>query len=248
MLQGMSSGLTRKVCISLLFIALSIPSLAQTSVDLQRVQTKVYEASENDVFRAVLSVFQNNRYQYISTDKDTGLLQATLPVETIQDTEEEQAQRMGANLVLGVLGAPLTIQGGKSGSIQRVVQASVEQRDSSTTSVRLLLLATTSEYRTNAFGISSNSTEQTEYLDRPDLYRDIFAQIDKEIFLRKSRRGPVSSSSRNVSKISAIGSVDAATGPSLTDKLLELKSLLQKGLITEDEHAAARKKIITNYK
>lgn len=244
----MLSAFARTLWIALSAIAWSMPSLAQTSVDLQRVQTRVYEASENDVFRAVLSVFQNNRYQYISTDKDTGLLQATLPIETIQDTEEEQAQRMGANLVLGVLGAPLTIQGGKSGSIQRVVQASVEQRDSSTTSVRLLLLATTSEYRTNAFGISSNSTEQTEYLDRPDLYRDIFAQIDKEVFLRKSRRGPESVSSQDMSKISATGSTQASTSQSLTHKLLELKRLLEKGLITEDEHTAARKKIIGNYK
>ena len=248
MVLQMLSGFARKVWISLSFIALAMPSLAQTSVDLQRVQTRVYEAPENDVFRAVLSVFQNNRYQYISTDKDIGLLQATLPFETIQDTKEEQAQKTGANLLLGLLGVPLTIQGGKSGSIQRVVQASVEQRDSSTTSVRLLLLATTSEYRTDAFGISSNSTEQTEYLDRPDLYRNIFAQIDKEVFLRESRRGPAPVSSRDGSKISATGSTQASTGQSLTDKLLELKQLLERGLITEDEHTAARKEVITNYK
>ena len=48
----------------------------KSSIDIQKVQTRIYDANYDDVYKSILSVLQDNRFKITHTDKDSGIVSA----------------------------------------------------------------------------------------------------------------------------------------------------------------------------
>lgn len=223
-----------------LILSMSLSAWAQSSVDIQSMQTRVYLAPERVVLRAVISVFQNNKYESIASDVNVGLVQAVLPSSSINESESTVATRAGVNIALGLLGVPVYVDGAQSGFVTRSVQVSTEEVAQSKTSVRLVLKESRTITTSQFFGAPREDKSESALLDRPDLYQSLFSQIDKEVFLRMARTSPA-----EMPKLERSVGVDKLTV--LRDKLNNLNSLLTQKLITEVEFSDKKKALIDGF-
>jgi len=177
--------------IGLLIFAYSSLSFAQTktSIEIQAIQTRVYEGSEREIFRAVLSTLQNNQYEDIRSDSGAGLISARLPAVAAGDTPDEQAAKTAGSVVLGMIipFGGLFVQSPKTGEKTRSVTITVEQLNAAKTQVRVALKETEQLTQYGAFGTVNRETKENDLTDKPESYQLVFEQIDKEIFVRKNR-------------------------------------------------------------
>ena len=157
-----------------------------TSIEKQALQTRIYDTDEVTALRSLLSVFQNNMYENVNTDSVLGLITATLPYEAIVESEEKAGQRMAAGMILGIFGTAM-VGGYESGSVNRSVQATAEKIGDNKTSVRLVLKETKQVFKGGAFGGGKHETIESDLTDQPEIYQNLFEQIDKEIFVRLNR-------------------------------------------------------------
>ena len=157
-----------------------------TSIEKQALQTRTYDTDEVTALRSLLSVFQNNMYENVNTDSTLGLITATLPSEAIVESEEKAGQRMAAGMFFGILGTAM-VGGYESGSVNRSIQATAEKIGDSKTSVRLVLKETKQVFKGGAFGGGKHETIESDLTDQPEIYQNLFEQIDKEIFVRLNR-------------------------------------------------------------
>ena len=161
----------------------------KTSVEIQAIQTRVYEGMEREIFRAVLSTLQNNKYEEIRSDSGAGLIAARLPAVAAGDTPEQQAGKIAGSMFLGMLipFGGLLVQAPKTGEKTRSITVTVEQLNAQKTQVRVALKETEQLVQYGAFGTENRETKETDLTDKPEVYQLVFEQIDKEIFVRKNR-------------------------------------------------------------
>ena len=130
----------------------------------QQIQARDYEVSKAVSFPSVMTVLQDSGYRIESADKDTGLI--TGVASTTSKTTY--------NLFWGL---------GKKKKTP-VVSAFVEDRGSGSR-VRLnFVLATT---KSRIYGVNSSDEEP---ISDPEIYRDAFERIEKEIFVRQAMNAP----------------------------------------------------------
>lgn len=157
-----------------------------TSIQKQAIQTRTYDTDEITTLRSILSVFQNNMYENVKTDSVMGLITATLPYETITESEEKAGQRMVAGMLFGVFGTA-AVGGAETGTVSRSIQATAENIGKNKTSVRLVLKETRQVYKVGVFGGGKSQTIESDLTNQPEVYQNLFQQIDKEIFVRINR-------------------------------------------------------------
>jgi len=162
---------------------------SKTSVEIQAIQTRTYDGTEKEIFRAVLSTLQNNGYEEIRSDSGAGLISARLPAVAAGDTPEEQAAKTAGSMFLGMIipFGGLMVQSPKTGEKTRSATITVEQLTSKRTQVRVALKETEQLTQYGAFGTVNRETKENDLTDKPEVYQLVFEQIDKEIFVRKNR-------------------------------------------------------------
>ncbi len=162
---------------------------SKTSVEIQAIQTRIYDGTEKEIFRAVLSTLQNNKYEDIRSDSGVGLISARLPAVAAGDTPDEQAAKTAGSVVLGMIipFGGLLVQSPKTGEKTRSVTITIEQLNAKKTQVRVALKETEQLTQYGAFGTVSKETKEHDLTDKPESYQLVFEQIDKEIFVRKNR-------------------------------------------------------------
>lgn len=162
---------------------------SKTSVEIQAIQTRTYDGTEKEIFRAVLSTLQNNGYEEIRSDSGAGLISARLPAVAAGDTPEEQAAKTAGSMILGMIipFGGLMVQSPKTGEKTRSATITVEQLTSNRTQVRVALKETEQLTQYGAFGTVKRETKENDLTDKPEVYQLVFEQIDKEIFVRKNR-------------------------------------------------------------
>lgn len=174
--------------IKIIFIALSLAIFSnvnaqqnaqdKSSTDIQSIQTRDYKKPYKDVFRSVVSVLQDNKFKVSSADINSGLITA---YGTPQFTE---------NMHKGVAYIPfiggLLSMAREEKSEQWTMSGTVEEMGKNNTRVRLVL---TSDKSTNSIISSASDTMKNDDLTaNPEVYQDLFAKIDKALFLRDATR------------------------------------------------------------
>lgn len=151
-------------------IAAAIPGVAEakkknevTSLELQQLQSREFEAPKDVAFAAVMTVLQDSGYRIGSADRDTGLITGAASTKT-------------NTTWLPFIGF------GKSKKTP-VVSAYIEERGTATARVRLNFVMTKNS--ANTFGGSADEDPITE----PTVYRDAFERISKELFVRQALKG-----------------------------------------------------------
>ena len=150
-------------------VIVSVPASAKknppiSSLALQQIQARDYEAPKSVTFPSLMTVLQDSGYRIESADKDTGLI--TGVASTTSKTTY--------NFFWGL---------GKKKRTP-VVSAFVEDRGLGSR-VRLnFVLATT---KSRIYGVNSSDEEP---ITDPAPYRDAFERIEKEIFVRQAMNAP----------------------------------------------------------
>lgn len=132
-------------------------------LELQQIQSHTFEASKNVVFASVVTVLQDSGFRIGSADKETGLLTA------IGTSERHMTF--------------VPFVGFGSSKKNPVVTAFIEERGQGT---RVRLNFVMAKVKNNQYAASS---DEQAILD-PQVYKDAFEKIDKEVFIRQAENAP----------------------------------------------------------
>ncbi len=143
------------------------PVVSKTSLEIQAVQAKSFEADKTTTFRAVLSVLQDLGYVVGSASMETGFITAESP--TKQD-------KSGGAAFAAILGGVRTE--GKT-----AVTASIEEFGKISTRVRLNFVD--KKQRSGAYG--RRATDEAPIEDAL-IYNSAFEKISEAIFIRQAQK------------------------------------------------------------
>lgn len=138
------------------------PVAPKSSLEIQAIQAKSFEADKPTTFRSVLSVLQDLGYVVNSASLETGFISAESPIR--QD-------RSGAAAFAAILGGVRTE--GKT-----AVTASVEEFNKST---RVRLNFVDKKMRSGSYGQRAADENPVE---DPKIYENAFEKIGEAIFIR----------------------------------------------------------------
>ena len=142
------------------------PQREKSSLEIQAMQAKSFEADKPTTFRSVLSVLQDLGYVVQSASIETGVITAQSPVR--QDTS-------GAAVFAALAG--VRTEG------RTYVTASIEEFGAKQSRVRLNLVD--KRFRSGAYG--QQATDETPIED-PKIYERAFDKIGEAIFIRKAQK------------------------------------------------------------
>jgi hypothetical protein len=158
--------LTVAIATSLMGCVTTDPVVKKTSLELQSIQAKSFDADKTTTFRSVLSVLQDLGYVVGSASMETGFITAESPTQ--QDTS-------GGAVFAALLGGVRTE--GKT-----AVTASIEEFGKDT---RVRLNFVDKRARSSSYG--QRASDETPILD-PKVYNNAFEKISESIFIRKAQK------------------------------------------------------------
>jgi hypothetical protein len=234
----------------------------KSSIDIQSVQTRTYDYPEKATLRAVISVLQNNQFDNLRSDGNTGLVTAQLPSRWAGDSEQEQVGKVVASTVLDIF-VPfggLLVPSSKSGDKTQTVSVTVEEIYAGKTKVRVLLKETTRIISYGLFGSRNEEVTENDMTSTPFVYQKIFAEIDKEIFVRQGAYSNSTPTTKpdDLSKApvpittldTELKKSDLVSAPSQTkaeERLRAVKDLFDKNLISEAEYKSKMNEILKSF-
>lgn len=142
--------------------AVSPPPKEKTSLEIQALQAKSFEADKKTAFNSVVSVLQDLGYIIVSASIETGFITAESVVKN--DT--------------GILDAMVNVRR----ESRVAVTASVEEMKAKSTKVRLNFVSR--QKRSAAYGQQAN--DDTPLMDTK-IYENAFEKIGEAIFIRKGQ-------------------------------------------------------------
>jgi type IV pilus biogenesis protein CpaD/CtpE len=158
--------LTVAIATSLMGCVTTDPVVKKTSLELQSIQAKSFDADKTTTFRSVLSVLQDLGYVVGSASMETGFITAESPT---------QQDRSGGAVFAALLGGVRTE--GKT-----AVTASIEEFGKDT---RVRLNFVDKRARSGSYG--QRASDETPILD-PKVYSNAFEKISESIFIRKAQK------------------------------------------------------------
>lgn len=150
----------------------------KSSIDIQKVQTRIYDANYDDVYKSILSVLQDNRFKITHTDKDSGIVSA-------DGTPEASENMSDAVAIIGGYVIPFFGAFQKKKQKKWFVSCNVEELKEKKILVRLNI---TQEVKKSGFFVKAKDSSKADDLTTtaPELYQALFAKIDKTLFIRQS--------------------------------------------------------------
>lgn len=142
------------------------PQVQKSSLEIQAIQAKSFEADKPTTFRSVLSVLQDLGYVVNSASLETGFISAESPIK--QD-------KSGAAAFAAIMGGVRT-EG------RTAVTASVEEFNKST---RVRLNFVDKKLRSGAYG--QRAADEAPIED-PKIYENAFDKIGEAIFIRLGQK------------------------------------------------------------
>lgn len=143
------------------------PTAAKTSLQIQAIQSKTFEADKSTTFKSVLSVLQDLGYVVASASLETGFITAESP--TKQDTS-------GTAIFAAAFG-------GVRSEEKTVVTASIEDISKISTKVRLNFVD--KKARSGAYG--QRAADEVAVEDAK-VYNNAFEKIGEAIFIRNGSK------------------------------------------------------------
>ena len=169
--------------------ALEIDKTFKSSIEIQTVQTRLFNESYSNVYRAVLSVLQDNRYEIKYTDFNTGVISAESAYPQKEASLPDTANRTKSIKDFPVAGGILswlwgTMMPETSRKVSYALSSNIEDLGNKRgVIVRLVLSEKTIE---KDGGKETQSVD--DLTDTPEIYQDLFTKINKEVFVRSNTR------------------------------------------------------------
>ena len=179
------------ICLALINLAyaMDLDKTFKSSIEIQTVQTRLFNESYSNVYRAVLSVLQDNRYEIKYTDFNTGVISAESSYPQKEASLPDSANESKTIKDFPVAGGILswiwgTIMPESSKKTSYALSSNIEDLGNKRgVLVRLVLSEKT---------LKKDSGKETQSVDdltdTPEIYQDLFTKINKEIFVRSNTR------------------------------------------------------------
>jgi hypothetical protein len=148
------------------------PPKQTTSLQIEAMQTQIFETTKRKAFNAVMTVFQNKGYTILSADLDTGFI-------TAKSATTDTGSGFNISAGFGPLARSATTHYDTTLAATAFI-SSITQQNKNVAAVRLsfVINKTTS-------GVGGTYTETTQVLD-PEIYKSHFADIRHQIFVAGS--------------------------------------------------------------
>ena len=152
----------------------------KSSTDIQAVQTRIYKQNYKDVFRTVVSILQDNKFKITFTDINTGVVTASGTPQAKENIS--QAAAAVVDIFLGGLASLGRSEEEDNWTISSNIEELSKNRG---TLVRLVIV---NEKKTSSFFTTAEEKNKSDDLTttKPEIYQNIFAKIDKALFIRDS--------------------------------------------------------------
>ena len=151
----------------------------KSSTEIQAIQTRTYQKPYKDVFRTVVSVLQDNKYKLSFTDMNTGLITATGSPQLTENMNSAVAFIPFVGGFLSMAREEKTETWTVSGTVE-------EMPNKKDTLVRLVI--TSDKSKSNLIASASEKVTNEDLTDKPEVYQDLFAKIDKALLIRGATR------------------------------------------------------------
>jgi hypothetical protein len=168
-------------------VASSPNQQARSSTEIDAIQTRTYnESSYKNVFRAVLSVLQDNHFKIEFTDYNVGVISATGDTLSSSNANDVASSRMAiqaAGMAIPFLGALSVIPDFNKKEEQAIfsISTDIEEKLDNVIKVRLIITAKVTGIKGHE--TISRTEDMTSY---PEFYQSLFAKIDTKIFVREN--------------------------------------------------------------
>ena len=139
----------------------------KTSLEIQAIQAKTFDADKKTVFNATMSILQDLGYIVASASLDTGFITAESPTK-----RDESGSAVFAQLMAGIRTENKT-----------AVTVSIEEFSAKKTRVRLNLV--NRMYRSGAYG--QKAVDETPVHD-PKIYENAFDKLGEAVFIRLGQK------------------------------------------------------------
>ncbi len=152
----------------------------KSSTDIQAIQTRIYKQDYKEVFRTVVSVLQDNKFKVTFTDINTGVVTASGTPQAKENISQGAAAI--ADIFLGGLASLTRTEEEDMWTISSNIEELSKNRG---TLVRLVVV---NEKKTSSFFTTADERTKSDDLTttKPEIYQNIFAKIDKALFIRNS--------------------------------------------------------------
>ena len=146
----------------------------KSASEIQSIQTRTYDKPYKDVFRAVVSVLQDNKYKVSQSDFNSGLITAS----GTPQVSENMNKAVGFIPFVGGL-----LSMAREQKIETwYVSGTIEDLKKDMTKVRLVITADSST--SNIVSSAADASKSDDMTSNPQVYQDLFAKIDQALFLR----------------------------------------------------------------
>jgi len=151
----------------------------KSSTEIQALQTRVYKNSYKEVFRAVITVLQDNKYKISFTDMNAGLITATGSPQATENMHQ-------AVEFIPFIGGLLSMAREEKTQFWTVSSAIEDLEKNRGVSVRLTITSETTQ--SSLLTSASEKMTSEDLTAQPEIYQDLFAKIDKILFVRGATR------------------------------------------------------------
>lgn len=157
-----------------------------TSLEIQAIQSQVFESDKRVTFNSVMSVFQDQGYIIGSASLDTGFITAESPTRHIDSAPQvDSASPVMSQILNGIFSGDKKTAA-VSVEEKRVVTATVEELSPKKTRVRLNFV-----HRKNMSGSFGQRENQDTPVVNAKVYEDAFSKIGNAIFIRRAQAEPL---------------------------------------------------------
>ena len=152
----------------------------QSATSIQAIQTRNFQYPYRDVFRALISVLQDNKYKIGFTDINAGVITASGSPQT--------KENMSAGVAFIPFVGGLLSMARKETVETWTVSATVEDLEAGRgVSVRLVI--TSEQQSESMFGAAAEKTKAADLTkERPDDYQNFFSRLESSLFVRSQTR------------------------------------------------------------
>ncbi len=154
----------------------------KSATEIRALQTRTIDSSSREVYRALISVLQDNKYKIMAAT-----INEMMGVINAQGTPLATETHSRASTLIPFIGGFLAMAREEALEVW-TVNATVEDPDDKKerSSVRLVV---TAQITKAGFGVdAAQRVTNSDLSDRPEIYQDLFSKLERELLVRKSLR------------------------------------------------------------
>ena len=154
----------------------------KSATEIRALQTRVIDSPTREVYRAMISVLQDNKYKI--TGQSVNEMMTVIIAQGTPSATETSSRASTLIPFIGSFIAMTREEAVESWTVNVTIEDPDDKKKSS--SIRLVI---TSQITKAGLGIdAAQRISNSDLSDRPEVYQDLFSKLERELLVRKSLR------------------------------------------------------------